>query len=181
MDAKIRLFNYKSDIYDIKKLEADLPNGLRAIDLRKFQNHTTYSGLSVVKNEEVVAYVMYCLHLHSYSIERIAVKLSEQRNGLGTSLFENIIFKMNNGNKRTCIKIDVPEENLPLQLFLANLNFKFVDFNPLDRTIYKFQYGEKFVPKTTETEKEQSLQRYLNKKNSKDLNEDDPLDTDNLF
>lgn len=78
-------------------------------------------GKVVECGEEICGYMLYRLHKKYLELVRIGVHAAYRRRGFGTKLIDHLKFKL--GSDRVSILINVPEEELALQLMLRSCGF----------------------------------------------------------
>ena len=107
------------DVPKIQKLEEKLPNGLSMKVLSK-RLRSSYVGLLVRGyDDQTIGYVLLDLRQgSSIKVKRIVVDEKWRRQGVGKILLDNVL-------KSNCkYSMNVPEENLDIQLFLKSFGFK---------------------------------------------------------
>ena len=80
-------------------------------------------GMVAEVDEHIVGFAMYELYEHMVLLARLAVCPWAVRGGIGTALIDNLKRKLRPERRHT-LALDVPERNLPAQLFLQSQGFR---------------------------------------------------------
>lgn len=80
-------------------------------------------GVVAEKDHRIVGFMLYSIDRTNYHIFKIAVDQNRLRRGVGTEIVQRLIGKLA-VQKRDTITCDVPERNVPCQLFLQSCGFR---------------------------------------------------------
>lgn len=89
----------------------------------------TCIGLVALQNELVVGYVVYEMIQDRLHILKLAVDPYHRRNFVGHQIIKEV-FRKREVQRRTHIVAEVPESNLPAQLFFRAMGFRCVQIIP---------------------------------------------------
>jgi ribosomal-protein-alanine N-acetyltransferase len=96
-------------------------------DLLKCLKQRNCIGMIAENDSQVVGFMVYELHANRLHLLRIAVDPDHRRTGIGSEIINRLVGKLS-VLRRKRITVDVPEESLPAQLFLASHGFRAMSF-----------------------------------------------------
>lgn len=80
-------------------------------------------GTTIEIEDEIVGFIIYNLHKYKFQLENFGIALEYRRLGIGRQALRRMTDKLSQ-TRRTEITTDIPETNLPAQLFLQDSGFK---------------------------------------------------------
>lgn len=81
-------------------------------------------GTTIEIEDEIVGFIVYSLHKYKFHLENFGIALECRRLGIGRQALRRMIEKLSQ-TRRVEITTEIPETNLPAQLFLRDSGFKF--------------------------------------------------------
>lgn len=131
-------FLIRSDIKHVQLFEREFNDAWDEADfLSHIQDHKVIGLVALIK-ERPIGYVLYKLNSNRITVIRIAVDDLYHRQGIGTLLIKTLIEKLD-PSRRQWLRIDAPEDNLGLHLFLKSLGCRATVVLPRSQK-YRFVY-----------------------------------------
>ena len=111
----------RRDMPEVLGIEADYRCGLSEQAIKgQLKQRNAIGIVAEAADGPIDGYCIYTLHPDSFRIERLAVHKMAVRSGIGRKMVERLQERLTfAGGKRFAIEVDVPERNLPAQLFFA--------------------------------------------------------------
>jgi ribosomal-protein-alanine N-acetyltransferase len=109
------------EVMDIEEKSFDDP--LREEDFLRMMRRPPTIGMVLELNEEVVGWVIYSLHRHHYTLDRMAIRPDLRRLGCG-QMVTKMLKRKCEPSRRGGIIVEVDDANLGFHLFLKSQGFR---------------------------------------------------------
>jgi ribosomal protein S18 acetylase RimI-like enzyme len=132
----------RRDLPSVLAAEDELPfdQAWCETDLLEFLRERNHIGMVVEIGETVIGHMCYGLAPDHIQLRRLVVAKAHRGKGYGRDLLDKLESKLS--RRRTEIRIDVPDDDLPAQLWLSRNGYR---ATVLDRETYRFAKSSPLV------------------------------------